>query len=194
MSTLICDDASLAVSQYPCLSCLSESELFAVLILGLAPMAGYTLPGDQADMIKDSACFTCLSDKQMLQGVASIPAFLSFEGKTTQQIRDEIKCLVCTDQKRMKAMLVMLLCKTANQIIMNANLLDCGIATLANGTATVTSAYADSGNTILLSYFSLDNTGATVVYNTVVNGVSFMISSTNPTDTNLVSWAILKQP
>jgi hypothetical protein len=75
---------------------------------------------------------------------------------------------------------------------MNTQVLDSGLATLAGGTVTVSSASADASRPILLSYFSLNGNAATIDYANVVNGVSFTINSSFGGDTNMVAWAILK--
>src|ERR1019366_7074511 len=66
--------------------------------------------------------------------------------------------------------------------------LDSGVAILTAGTVTVTSAKASAGNVILLTYYSIDGTLATVAYKTVVEATSFVIVSSNDADTNQVSW------
>ncbi len=69
--------------------------------------------------------------------------------------------------------------------------LDSGVATLAAGTATVLSSMSSATKAILLTYYSLDTTFATIGYSTVSAGVSFVITSSNATDTNKVAWAIV---
>lgn len=86
------------------------------------------------------------------------------------------------------AAIVYMLAQTAY----NPHFLDAGIVTLAGGTATVLSASAAATRAILLSYYSIDGNGATVRYGTIVDGVSFVITSSNGADTNQVSWAILE--
>lgn len=74
----------------------------------------------------------------------------------------------------------------------NSQILASGLAQLSGGTVVVSSAAALATNPILLTYFSLNNQQATIGYGTVVDGVSFTITSANPTDNNMVAWAILK--
>ena len=71
-------------------------------------------------------------------------------------------------------------------------ILDKGIAQLSGGTVIIGSDFAYSTNIISLTYYSLDNTAATIGYLNVVDGVSFTINSTNITDTNKVSWIIFQ--
>lgn len=67
-----------------------------------------------------------------------------------------------------------------------------GIATLSSGTATVSTAAANTAYPIILTYYSLDGTGANIRYGTVLNGVAFTITSSNGADNNKVAWAILR--
>ena len=69
--------------------------------------------------------------------------------------------------------------------------LDFGVATLVAGTVIVASAAASATNPILLSYYSVDGSVATVSYGTIVEATSFVITSSNDVDTNKVAWAIL---
>lgn len=69
--------------------------------------------------------------------------------------------------------------------------LDSGVATLVAGKVTVSSTMAATTNPILLSYYSVDGTQATVAYGTIIAATSFVITSSNPTDTNKVSWSIV---
>lgn len=92
----------------------------------------------------------------------------------------------------MQAVITALLCNINNGQTMNTNLLDAGIAPLSGGNATVPTSAASASNVILLTYYSLNFSLASVGYSTIVNGVSFRINSSNGEDTNLVSWAIFK--
>lgn len=97
-----------------------------------------------------------------------------------------------TDEKLPGSMKDAALVYFFGQMVRNPHILDSGLATLAGGTATVLSASAAATRAILLSYYSLDGNGATVRYGTIVDGVSFVITSSNGADTNQVSWAILE--
>jgi hypothetical protein len=112
---------------------------------------------------------------------------------TPQQMMDGAVCFnSCIPPGYQAAIQTYLLCQTANGQIMNSNLLASGLAQLAGGTVTVNNANADPANVILLTYYSLDGGLATVSYGTIVEGASFVINSSNPGDTNMVAWAILK--
>lgn len=191
MSELTCTPSGL-LNDFKCLSCLSQKELLAVAVYALAWGNGYDLPGDINQIIEDSACFECLSDKQLDQAMALVPVKFFMDDATVPTVAQDISCLTCASPKQLKAALAYLLCVTSNQQTINMNLLDSGVATLAGGTATVLSTSASTTNAILLTYYSLNGNQATVSYGGVVNGVLFVITSSNNTDTNQVSWAILQ--
>jgi hypothetical protein len=67
-----------------------------------------------------------------------------------------------------------------------------GIATLVGGTATVVTPLALSTRPVLLTYYSQDQSQALITYDTVVDGVSFIIRSSDALDTGRVSWVILE--
>lgn len=107
------------LEDYKCFSCLSESELLAVLVLVANELTGtYTLPDELDDLFSDSACFNCLSDKQKLQAIISGMSTVAYERseKTIDQIRDEIKCMLCAPPGLLKAAAVLLLCNLTNGI------------------------------------------------------------------------------
>lgn len=103
------------LSTYKCLSCLSVSELLALLVIIEADntRSGYTLPGDGAKLMQDAACWTCLTDKQLLQSIVSARAEFIESTTTVQDIRNKIKCLLCGNPKQIKAALAMLTCKNS---------------------------------------------------------------------------------
>lgn len=73
----------------------------------------------------------------------------------------------------------------------NSTVLDSGVATLSSGAATVNTPYVKAANPVILTYYSLNNNAATIRYGSVVDGVSFVITSTNNSDSNKVSWAVI---
>lgn len=101
------------LATYKCLSCLSIDELLKlwVVILADSDRSGYSLPTDLPQLLEDAACWTCLSDKQLLQAAISANAQDIEDGATLQEIREKIKCLLCANPKQVKAALAMLVCK-----------------------------------------------------------------------------------
>lgn len=191
MPTLNCTPSGL-LDTFPCLACLSEKELLAVMVYTLSTQTDYSLPDDVPELMRDSACYACMSDKEMLQATAAMQASLFLEGKTVEEVRDTVKCLICATPKQLKAAMTLLLCQSALSQFMNSNVLDSGIATLAGGVALVLSTSALSTNPILLTYYYISGAVGTLYYDTVVDGVSFSIHSSNLADTNKVSWVIIK--
>lgn len=96
----------------PCFQCLTQTELLAVIVLCLAELDGYDLSKDLNTLMEDAACMKCLTDKQMLEGVTAVLANTAIrDGRTMDQIKEDIKCLLCTDPKTLKATIVYLWCK-----------------------------------------------------------------------------------
>lgn len=91
----------------PCVACLSEHELLAVIVGILSLAASKTV----AEAMSDSACFTCLSDKQLLQAlVVKIGNDALGEEHTVSEVVDQFHCLVCATPKQLKAAIIQLLC------------------------------------------------------------------------------------
>lgn len=101
-----CDPSSLLASS-PCVSCLSEKEMLAVLVAILAMTVDKTIP----EVMEDSSCFNCMSKKQMLQALVTIFGNeLLGENATAQQVIDEMHCLVCVDEHKLLAAILQLIC------------------------------------------------------------------------------------
>ena len=101
-----CDPSSLLASN-PCLACLSEKELLAVLVGIIATANGDT----PAEVMEASKCFTCMSKKQMLQALATILGNnLLGEGHSPQEVIDEQHCLVCATEQQLLAALLYQIC------------------------------------------------------------------------------------
>jgi len=111
----------------PCLACLSESELKKLMIVIMTDTWGrYELPGDTAALLSDSACYTCLSKKQMLQLMVTTWAQIAYgqwneqtdewEGfdTTVDEIRAKIKCLLCASPSQTDGILSHLFCDLFN--------------------------------------------------------------------------------
>jgi len=94
----------------PCLACLSESELNKVFVLALATGTAYELPDHLAQLMDSSACYTCLSDKQLLQVLVSAYVEDQLGSLTMDEFREKIKCLSCATPKQVKAAISYLTC------------------------------------------------------------------------------------
>jgi len=83
-----------------------------LLVVILADKSGssYTLPGDTASLLEDSACWKCLTDKQILQAIISALAEDIESDSTVEEIRAKIQCLLCADPKTVKAAIGYLVC------------------------------------------------------------------------------------
>lgn len=122
MPAIACVPPSVTLAQYPCLACLSEKDLLAVLVYSMAQVTNENADPDvnySANMprlLADSACWMCLSKKQMLQALVGMMANLFVAGKTVAQLRDAIKCMQCGSQKQLQAAFMFLFC-TEFQIV-----------------------------------------------------------------------------
>lgn len=101
-----CTPSSL-LDTYPCLACLSESELKAVIVVALAEQLRLTTD----EILENSACFKCLSKKQMLQAATAIIGNEYLSDMTVSAIREKIKCLLCANPDAVNAALTYGLCR-----------------------------------------------------------------------------------
>lgn len=91
----------------PCLDCLSESELMA-LLLYLWAWLNY----DEADLpglLNEAKCWDCMSDKQKLQAAIATMANAFHLNATT--VADAVKCMPCAKPGQVKAAIVYSICK-----------------------------------------------------------------------------------
>lgn len=102
----VCTPSSL-IESVPCLKCLSEKQLLAVLTGILALALGKTV----AEAVDESKCFTCMSKKQMLEGFIIIMGnALLGERATSAQVLELTDCLNCASEKQLMAASLYLLC------------------------------------------------------------------------------------
>ena len=102
----VCTPSSM-IDSSPCLSCLSEHEMLAVIVALIALATEKTT----AEVMSDSACFTCLSRKQMLQAlVTKLGNDLLGERHTVQEVIDSYHCLVCVPDQQLLAAILQQLC------------------------------------------------------------------------------------
>lgn len=92
----------------PCLSCLSEHELMAVLVLALA-QKNDTYANNLPKLMTDSVCYTCMSKKQLLEAFTAMVVNQALNGKTTSQLVALTKCIRCAKPQQLRAALVYLI-------------------------------------------------------------------------------------
>ncbi len=101
-----CTPSSMLAST-PCLKCLSEKEMLAVIAALMAMAASKSIP----EVISDGACFTCLSRKEMLQAlVTKLGNDLLGERFSAQDVVEEMHCLVCATENQLLASILQMLC------------------------------------------------------------------------------------
>ena len=143
---------------------------------------------DPNALLQAAACFKCLPPGAQSEVITYLLAVIAGGSTDPNTLMQEANCMKCIPDGMQAEIQTYLLC----QINMFSKVLDNGVVALVGGSATVNSASASAANTVLLTYYSLDRNQATVSYSTIVSGTSFVITSSNPVDTNEVSWAILK--
>lgn len=96
------------LADYPCFRCLSDQQLWLVLGIVLCRIVS-TDPDNEctvAEMVENSACAHCFSDRQILQiVVALIAKYAADNGRITdvdQLIQDAV-CLNCADPKLVRS-------------------------------------------------------------------------------------------
>lgn len=97
---------------YPCMECLTEKELLAVIVYILTVKGNYDLSEDLDQLMIDSACQACLTDKQMLQVITAMLAYWAgLQNSSMSDIRADVKCLLCAEPRKVKGLLVYLICQ-----------------------------------------------------------------------------------
>lgn len=116
MPALTCAPPSVTLNTYPCLQCLSEKDLLAILVYSMAQStSGDTAPevdysNNLKQLLVDSSCWAGLAKKQMLIALVTMNANLFVAGKTVAQLRDSIKCIQCASQKQLMGAFMLLMC------------------------------------------------------------------------------------
>lgn len=104
MAVVYTKDTVMALT--PCLQCLDKPTLLLVLLYILATMNNKDMTTELDTMMEESACYTCLTDKQLLEAMIAILADNQLESVNVQDIRDSLSCAQCADPQRIKAMLL----------------------------------------------------------------------------------------
>lgn len=107
-----CTPANL-MDTYPCLKCMSKSDLRLMLLWLMTYLSSYDLSeaGALDQLLEDSACFTCLSDKQRLQAMVAVIGDAFGKEFTSETFLADTKCLRCLKPGQVDAAIVYLLCQ-----------------------------------------------------------------------------------
>lgn len=119
--TIDCANPKDLLQQMKCLSCLSELQLKRILFIslndfltGLDRDSAYNMPEDTATLISDSACYTCMTDKQMLEALIVLVTAIKSRGYTeVSDLVSDMGCFQCSNPKQVKAALMKILCLIA---------------------------------------------------------------------------------
>jgi hypothetical protein len=91
------------LNEYPCLSCLSKSELEIIKLILWANAAGITLPAAMDTVLADSQEILQMSDTQMLiTELVAMKAILLPES-TFEQMVENLRCMKCIPPKTVRA-------------------------------------------------------------------------------------------
>lgn len=99
------------VNRYPCLHCLSTSDLLA--LLAYLWMAANSKQGDLATVLEDATCFDCISEKQKLEGEIAImiDALLNNENITPASVMEIVRCMACLPKSKKESIILSMQCE-----------------------------------------------------------------------------------
>lgn len=108
------------IAAAPCALCLSEKQLWAVIVLLLCK----TLDGSRADctpttLLTDSECFDCLTDKQMLVAATNALYTYAVDNSLLDVAGGNIDAAVCLDclpLKKLKAIALKKFCDLLQEL------------------------------------------------------------------------------
>lgn len=89
----------------PCVQCLSLEQIEWLRLALFAKAANLSLatPGNLALILEESACYNCMSEKQLAQVEVTKLKQVFGEGATFAELMEEAKCLQCLDPHRVLA-------------------------------------------------------------------------------------------
>jgi hypothetical protein len=103
---IVCTPSAL-IGTNPCLHCLSNKQLWAIIMYALATANSRTI----SEALANSACFKCLGDeKDFLISLVTIFADRYLTDISVPDIIEAIKCLECAPEKQIKSALLYELC------------------------------------------------------------------------------------
>lgn len=115
MAAITCDKDEL-LAAYPCVACLSETQLLAVIALALCKInAGDpNADCDPSTLLDNAACLVCLSEKQMLESVVAMIVRAGVDAGSIQSetdLRGDIACMLCLTPRQILAIILNLICE-----------------------------------------------------------------------------------
>ena len=96
--------ASGLLNAKPCLMCLSEKELKAIIVHAMRTVAGLTL----AQTNLNASCYGCLSKKQMLAILTELITNQLVPGVSVHDLLKEVRCSACGSEKQIEAAMLYL--------------------------------------------------------------------------------------
>lgn len=100
-----------ALDEYPCLRCLSEQDIYKLLARALCLILSTDRTNEctTAEQVEAAHCYSCFSDKELLQIVAArILTYAATQGYITNldAMIQDIVCLGCVPDKASRGMIV----------------------------------------------------------------------------------------
>lgn len=97
-------------AMYPCLQCLSESELRMAWLLIWMEFGGYD-PSDLPELIANAECMTCLSETEKLRAkVAAFGELIFHDVADLQTLINNAECIRCLKKGQVEAITLWLIC------------------------------------------------------------------------------------
>lgn len=87
-----------------CLNCVSEKRLKAIMVYVMRNSAGLSL----SDLTANSACYMCMSKKDMLVALTAMIANQLLPGVTGRDLAALVPCKICDSDKQLEAMMLYL--------------------------------------------------------------------------------------
>lgn len=86
----------------------------ALLVVILADLLDYDMPDDIPEILSASACFKCQSNRERMNGLMGKLISVERDGYTIDQLREEIKCVLCWDDVTLKSAITLFICEMMN--------------------------------------------------------------------------------
>ena len=105
-----CDEHCTALElahKYPCLRCLSNKQLLAVLLYALTQLMETTV----AEALACSACLNCMGKKDKLVALVAIIGEVGLgEDFDIAEMKEQIKCLECSSENQLLSAILYIMC------------------------------------------------------------------------------------
>lgn len=99
------------MSEYPCFACASDHQLDIILAILLCRILSTDADNECTveQMVQDSRCFHCFSDRQIKQRIVALIATYAADNGLVTDVEQEIAnavCLNCVEPKQVRGMIL----------------------------------------------------------------------------------------